>query len=523
MYESLLTERLSRQLESREDLYPEFGSIDDAEQALAIALHLSPIMERSLRSAGSAEKRAEIMRRVLAALLDPDANGETLRLDEGGKVRRLEELRRVTSIAVGRLPRPATPFSDAALMTNARNEPTLAAELRAELASADHVDLLCAFVKWHGLRVLEDQLNELRIRGIPLRVITTTYVGATERLALDALVREFDAEVKIQYDALRTRLHAKAWLFRRRTEFDTAYVGSSNLSRSALLDGVEWNVRLSRVGTPTLLEKFRATFDTYWNDAAFERMTLTEDGDRLDDALAEASGRKQSTRVTISLAGLEVRPFPYQAEMVEQLAAEREIHDRHRNLVVAATGTGKTVLAALDYRNICARERTVRTRRFFSSLIAGKSWTSRCGPTARSLTDANFGELYVGGLAHERWRHVFASDSISHRPTASPSIPGRPVRGRGHRRVPPCRSSDLPPHPRPCPPHRTVGLDRDPRTRGWWMVPTFGPSSGTDGGRARLWEALERIFCVRFITSCGLTAPILDRSLARGGYDRSKA
>src|SRR6185312_1873548 len=163
-----------------------------------------------------------------------------------------------------------TPLSDAALLTNAHGEPSLGAELRAELATADRVDLLCAFVKWHGLRVLEAQLRDLHRRGVPLRVVTTTYVGATERAALDRLVTEFGAEVRIQFDALRTRLHAKAWLFRRRTDFDTAYVGSSNLSRSALLDGVEWNVRLSRVATPELLTKFQATFDTYWNEPSFE-------------------------------------------------------------------------------------------------------------------------------------------------------------------------------------------------------------------------------------------------------------
>jgi HKD family nuclease len=101
-------------------------------------------------------------------------------------------------------------------------------------------------------------------------VITTTYMGATERAALDRLARELGAEVRIQYDAARTRLHAKAWMFRRRTRYDTAYVGSSNLSRAALLDGVEWNVRLSRGATPSLLDKFHGTFDTYWNDTSFE-------------------------------------------------------------------------------------------------------------------------------------------------------------------------------------------------------------------------------------------------------------
>ena len=129
-----------------------------------------------------------------------------------------------------------------------------------------------AFVKWYGLRLFEDRLKAARERGVPLRLITTTYMGATERAALDRLVRDFGAEVKVQYDAQRTRLHAKAWLFRRNTGFDTAYVGSSNLSRAAMLDGVEWNVRLSSVSTPPLLQKFLATFDSYWNDPTFETL-----------------------------------------------------------------------------------------------------------------------------------------------------------------------------------------------------------------------------------------------------------
>ena len=108
-------------------------------------------------------------------------------------------------------------------------------------------------------------------------------------------------------------------MFRRETRYDTAYVGSSNLSRAALLDGVEWNVRLSRVATPSLLDKFHGTFDTYWNDTSFELYDPDVDRDRLDDALAEASGRRQHDRVTISLSGLEVRPFTYQQHMLDEL------------------------------------------------------------------------------------------------------------------------------------------------------------------------------------------------------------
>ena len=178
-------------------------------------------------------------------------------------------------------------------MTNAHGEPTLANELKAELDSADSVDLLCAFVMWRGVRLFAPALERVKQDGIPFRVLTTTYIGGTEREALDRLVRDYGAEVKVQYDAARTRLHAKAWLFRRDTGFDTAYVGSSNLSTGALLDGVEWNVRLVESAAPRpFLQKFEATFDTYWNSTEFERYDPDLDRDRLDDALLEASGRR---------------------------------------------------------------------------------------------------------------------------------------------------------------------------------------------------------------------------------------
>lgn len=92
------------------------------------------------------------------------------------------------------------------------------------------------------------------------------------------------------------------------TAVDTAFVGSSNLSRAALLDGLEWNVRLSGVATPELIRKFEATFDTYWADQAFLPYDPDSDADRLDDALAGADNHEG--RSTITLAGLEVRPLP---------------------------------------------------------------------------------------------------------------------------------------------------------------------------------------------------------------------
>jgi len=220
-------------------------------------------------------------------------------------------------------------------------------------------------------------------------------------------VREYDAEVRVQYDAQRTRLHAKAWMFHRDTGFDTAYVGSSNLTHAAMLEGVEWNVRLSRVATPTLLDKFGATFDTYWNDDAFETYEPSRDADRLDLALAEAGGHSHSDRIMLSLSGLAVTPYPYQQEMLDEIDAERTVHDRHRNLVVAATGTGKTVVAALDYRRLApdpARRPTLLFVAHRKEILTQSLRTYR-----EVLADANFGELLVDGAVPREWRYVFAS------------------------------------------------------------------------------------------------------------------
>lgn len=284
-------------------------------------------------------------------------------------------------------------------------QPRIGSEVQRELASANHVDLLCAFVKWYGLRVLDDHLARLCDRGGRLRVITTTYLGATERRALDRLV-QMGAEVRISYETRTTRLHAKAWLFHRSTGYSTAYVGSSNLSRAALLDGLEWNVRLSSVEQGHLLDTFRATFDQYWEDPAFEPYDPknASDVERLDKALQLAG--HGPTDLPLELSSLEVRPWGYQQEILDELAAEREVHNRWRNLVVMATGTGKTVVAGLDYRRL-------RDSGFADSLLFvahREEILSQSLSTFRHIMrSGTFGERFVAGERPNEWRHVFAS------------------------------------------------------------------------------------------------------------------
>lgn len=404
LYESLVTRRMRQALDGLDVLMPVTGTVDEADEPEVLSRHVRAAVLRALEGERDPDRRREMVNRILEDLTAHEdilleAPSQLLSLTRPGAPGQ------VTLVDRGR--RPATPLSEAALLTNAHGEPAMGSELRAELTSTDHVDLLCAFVKWHGIRLLERELSDLRDRRVRLRVITTTYMGATERIALDRLVVNFGAEVRIQYDALRTRLHAKAWLFRRNTGFDTAYVGSSNLSRAALLDGVEWNVRLSSVATPALLEKFSATFDTYWNDPSFELYNPSTDRDRLDDALAEAGGSRAHDRVTLGLSGLEVRPYPHQTQMLESLDVERKVHHRHRNLIVAATGTGKTVVAALDYKWL-SLEAGRRPKLLF--VAHRREILQQSMRTYREvLADPEFGELYVGGARPERGDVVFAS------------------------------------------------------------------------------------------------------------------
>lgn len=407
LYETLITSRLEQRLKELNDAGWRSieGEVRDGSTPHVLTRHIAQTVRRILQGLTPAEQ-VVAANQILSSLATIEGATQWVDLIVDGP-RQLLAIAEQEATSVYSI-RPATPLTETALITNSPEDPSLGFELRAELATADRVDLLCAFVKWHGLRVLEQSLNAARDRGVRIRVITTTYIGATERRALDRLVRNFDAEVKVNYELRSTRLHAKAWLFRRNSRYDTAYVGSSNLSKAALLDGLEWNVRLSSVATPAVIDKFEATFDSYWSESAFELYDPDRDGERLDEALSQA-GRSTSNTGDhkISLSGLEVRPYPHQRDMLERLEVEREVHDRHRNLLVAATGTGKTVMAALDYKHLLQKH----GRRLRLLFVAHRKEILRQSLRTYQevLIDANFGQEFHSGDVPSDWDHVFAS------------------------------------------------------------------------------------------------------------------
>ncbi len=296
---------------------------------------------------------------------------------------------------------PVTRLTQSELFTGNNSGVSLDTELRKEIRSADEICFLVSFIKWTGIRIFERELKEFTESGRRLRVITTSYMGATDLKAVEFLAGLRNTDVRVSYNTDNERLHAKAYLFLRNSGFHTGYIGSSNISKSALTSGLEWNLKLTTREVSHLIDKFRKTFDTYWQNTEFEPFDGAHDVPKLKAAL-----RQQSAKNTDAITYFDLRPYPFQQEILERLQAERTVHHRFRNLVVAATGTGKTVLSAFDYKRF--RQGSTSARLLF--VAHRKEILEQALATFRGiLRDANFGELWVDGLVPDRYDHVFAS------------------------------------------------------------------------------------------------------------------
>ncbi|SIS97115.1 Superfamily II DNA or RNA helicase [Kaistella chaponensis] len=298
---------------------------------------------------------------------------------------------------------PYTRLIHSELFTGGNSGTTLESELRKEILSSDKIDLLVSFIKWKGIRILERELREFTERGGILRVITTTYIGATDAKAVEFLSSLKNTQVKVSYNTGNERLHAKAYLFQRNTRFHTGYIGSSNFSRSALTDGLEWNLKITTKEISHIIDKFKKTFEAYWQNPEFELYDGTIHSVKLVEALQQG---KFSKEYNFTTSYFDIKPFHYQSEILEKLEVERSVHNRNRNLIVAATGTGKTVISAFDYKNF--RNKNTSSKLLF--VAHRKEILQQAMATFRGvLKENNFGDLWVDGIEPNSNEYLFVS------------------------------------------------------------------------------------------------------------------
>ena len=401
IYEDLITQGLRVEIEKISSEYVvEEKTIDVAELPLQLNRHLSKVLLRALQSFSDQEIEnlgPELVNELISKTRDFTNSDDYLSDQVSAQPKALVQVsEKLPNGEAQQIERPLTSLAETTFLTNAKGEPQLLRQIESEIASSKSIDILMAFVRWAGVRPLLPKLKNHIEMGGKVRLITTTYTNSTEPRALDAL-QKIGVEIKVSYDTSQTRLHAKAWLFSREREISTAYIGSSNMTSWAMVDGVEWNVRISEGSNRDVIQKFHAVFESYWASTDYKNYDSSE--------FAEAINRSEEADGGIDLSPFLVSPFPYQQRLLDDIAASRSA-GFHRNLAVAATGTGKTALSAFDYESMASngghkrllfiahrKEILDQSRRMF----------------AQVMQDPNFGELWVDGEKPVRFEHVFAS------------------------------------------------------------------------------------------------------------------
>lgn len=414
LYEQVINNQLDNELLGIPEVRQCTAPIDKAEASKVLAQYLSEVVQKSLDNVadngGDLSDQIELTNQIVTLIQEKvnETDLESMKIAQRAEqllaLLRENDPRLLLGKTAADIERPETSVAYSSLFTGAIHEPQMFSELKKEIRSSDQIDMLVSFIKWSGLRLIIDEVQEFTQSGGQLRIITTSYMGATDIKAIEELSKLPHTEIKVSYDTERTRLHAKAYVFYRNTGFTTAYVGSSNLSNAAISSGLEWNMKITAKDLPGTIQKISATFESYWNSDEFE---FYKEGqrERLFHALrAERLMGDGSSRAFV----FDIRPYPYQQEILDKLHAEREVRGLNRNLVVAATGTGKTVISAFDYCRFCKANPGGINRLLF--VAHREEILKQSRDTFQGvLKDPNFGELFVGNYKPANLDYLFIS------------------------------------------------------------------------------------------------------------------
>lgn len=414
IYEQLITQLVEQNLD-RESFHVGERLLESGEAATWLSRFLTRIIEIAIDSVPGGDNRISeqidlantIVQWLSMHIRDKELISENL-LDSQGKI--LTALFDKTNPIAADLPKyvesimPITGVTQSELFCGSNVGVSLETEIKREILSSDKIYWLVSFIKWTGIRVFKKELESFTRSGKQLQIITTSYMGATDAKAVEFLASLPNTEVKLSYNTNRERLHAKSYLFMRNTGFNTGYIGSSNLSHSALTSGLEWNLKITSQEIPHIIEKSLSTFETYWESPDFEHFDgEIESRKKLNNALQEAKGSFNPTTPSFYF---DIKPHSHQQTILTKLQVERDLHNRYRNLVVAATGTGKTIISAFDFSHFYNENPEAK---FLFIAHREEILKQALGAYRGVLKSSTFGELWVGNNKPSKYQHLFAS------------------------------------------------------------------------------------------------------------------
>lgn len=414
IYEQLITQLVEQNL-NRDIFYVGERDLESAEAATWLSRFLTHIIELAMDSVPQSDKRIteqiSLANTIIHWLSNHLNNSEFISenlIDSRGKI--LTALFDKTNPIAADLPKyvesvmPLTGVTQSELFCGSNVGISLETEIKREIQSSDKIYWLVSFIKWTGIRIFKKELEAFTRSGKQLKIITTSYMGATDAKAVEFLAKLPNTQVKLSYNTNRERLHAKSYLFLRDTGFHTGYIGSSNLSHSALTSGLEWNLKITSQEIPHIIDKSLSTFKTYWESPDFEVFDGSKvSQEKLKKSLQEAKGSFSNHVTTYHF---DIKPHIHQQNILDKLKVERELHLRYKNLVVAATGTGKTIISAFDFVRFYKANPSAN---FLFIAHREEILKQALGAYRGVLKDSQFGELWVGNNQPNHYHHLFAS------------------------------------------------------------------------------------------------------------------
>ena len=222
-------------------------------------------------------------------------------------------------------------------------------QLKHSILNAKRIDIVVSFLMESGVKMLLKDLEMALDRGVEIRLLTGNYLGITQPSALYLLKNELRDRIDLRfYNQKKRSFHPKAYLFHGEYESEI-YIGSSNISRSALTSGIEWNYRFSKSSDTVNFGLFLHTFEDL-----FDHHSIIIDDEELKryskewkkPAIQGDLDRYDENEENLNIEDF-VKPRGVQIEALYSLNASRE-EGADRGLIYAATGIGKTYLAAFD-------------------------------------------------------------------------------------------------------------------------------------------------------------------------------